>query len=140
MIDFTTELGRKAQKHLADEYFVWLTSLDSHLTPQPRPVWFIWQDGAFIIFSQAKAHKLKHIAAHPQVSLHFNTPDAKGEEDVIVFSGKAEVVNDIPSAHVLKAYIEKYGEGISGLGSTAEQFGGEYSVAIRITPTSLRGW
>lgn len=140
MIDWKTKIGRVAKKHLKSEYFVWLTTMDATGTPQPRPVWFIWEKDSFLIFSQAKAHKLKHIKKNPQVSLHFNSADKKGEKRLIVFTGTAQIENTAAPAHKLRAYMKKYRAGITGLGATPEQFAGEYSVAIRITPTKLRGW
>ena len=73
MLDLSTKFGRIAKKHLKSEYFIWLTTVDSTGTPRPRPVWFIWQDDTVLIFSQAKAFKVKHIKNNPKVSLHFNT-------------------------------------------------------------------
>ena len=78
MLDFKTKFGRFAMKSIKSEYFVWLTTVDSKGTPQPRPVWFIWENDTFLIYSQAKAHKLKHIQNNPNVSLHFNSADEKG--------------------------------------------------------------
>jgi PPOX class probable F420-dependent enzyme len=140
MIDFNTKLGRFAKKHLKGEYFIWLTTVDSKGTPQPRPVWFIWDGDSFLIYSQAKAFKLKHIRKNPQVALHFNTRDELGEKQVIIFSGKAQIDKKCPPADKQSAYLKKYKTGIARLGATPEQFAGEYLVAIRITPTNLRGW
>ena len=138
-IDLTSKFGRKVKRHLKQEYIVWLTTAGSDLSPQPRPVWFIWEDTSFLIFSQAHAHKVQHITARPYVALHFNT-DATGDQDVIVFVGKAVVDATAPPAHKVRAYFRKYRAGIQELGMTSEQFSDEYSVAIRVTPTSLRGW
>lgn len=139
MLNLNTKFGRVARKHLQSEYFVWLTTVDSTGTPQPRPVWFIWDKDSFLIFSQAKAHKLKHIQKNPQVSLHFNSADKKAQERLIIFTGTASIdVNSLP-AHKIRAYMKKYNEGIIGLEKTPEQFAGEYSVAIRIAPAKLRG-
>lgn len=140
MLDFTSELGQKARQHLDNEYFIWLSTVDSHSAPQPRPVWFVWHEGAVIIYSQSNAFKVKHIRANSQVSLHFNTPDPKGEEDVIVIGGKAEILTGFPPADQFPIYMEKYASGIEGLNFTPEKFGQEYSVVIRIVPASLRGW
>ena len=139
MIDFTTKFGRKAKRYLKQEYIVWLTTIGSDLSPQPRPVWFIWDGASFLIFSQPHAHKVRHITAHPQVALHFNT-DATGDTDVIVFIGTAAIDTAVPPAHQVRAYLRKYRAGITELGMTPEQFSREYSVAIRVTPTTLRGW
>ena len=94
---------------------------------------------SFLIFSQPHAHKVQHIAAHPQVALHFNT-DATGDKDVIIFVGTAAIDATVPPAHKVRAYLRKYRAGMAELGMTPEQFSREYSVAIRVTPTTLRGW
>ena len=134
-----TKLERKAKSLIKNEYVIWLTTVDSDHTPQPRPVWFIWDNDAFLIFSQAKAHKVQHIKKNDSVSLHFNT-DETGDKNVIVYIGKAILDVSSPPAHKVSAYLRKYRKGIKELGMTLEQFSNDYSVAIRIKPTSLRGW
>lgn len=139
MIDFTSQFGRKVKKHLKQEYVVWLTTIGSDLSPQPRPVWFIWDGSSFLIFSKPDAHKLRHLALHPKVALNFNT-DETGDKDVIIFIGRAAIDAIAPPAHKVPVYFKKYSTGIAALGMTPEQFSREYSVAIRVTPTALRGW
>ena len=139
MSDSKTKLERKAKSLIKSEYVVWLTTVDSDHTPQPRPVWFIWDDDTFLIFSQPKAHKVQHIKQNDSVSLHFNT-DETGDKDVIVYIGKASLDTNSPLAHKVPAYLRKYRKGIKELGMTLEQFSSDYSVAIRVKPTSLRGW
>jgi PPOX class probable F420-dependent enzyme len=140
MIDFKSKLGRKAMRHLKQEYFVWLTTVDSVGTPQPRPVWFVLEGDSFLLYSQPSAFKLKHILNNPNVSLHFNTPDAKGEEDVIVFSGVAKIDPKAAQANKNNIFMRKYRTGIKDLGSTPQKFTEEYSTPVRIKLTSLRGW
>ncbi|MCI0551697.1 MAG: TIGR03667 family PPOX class F420-dependent oxidoreductase [Anaerolineae bacterium] len=139
MADKKAKLESKAKKFIKQEYVIWLTTIGSDLAPQPRPVWFIWDKDSFLIFSQPHAHKLKHIKQHPNVSLHFNT-DKTGDQDVIVYVGTARIDAAVPPAYKVRAYMKKYKSGIQDLGATPEQFSGEYSVAIRVTPTTLRGW
>jgi PPOX class probable F420-dependent enzyme len=69
MIDLTSKFGRKVKRHLKNEKVIWLTTVGSDLTPQLRPVWFIWEDNSFLIFSQPHAHKIRHLAAHSKFSL-----------------------------------------------------------------------
>lgn len=140
MPDFKTKFGRFAKKHLKSEYFIWLTTVDSTGTPQPRPVWFIWEADSILIFSQPETYKVKHIRQNPNVALHFNTEDGKGEKRLIIFTGTARLDKNCPPSNKISAYSRKYKSGIIDLKSTPEQFGKEYSVAIRITPTNLRGW
>lgn len=139
MIDLASDFGRAVMQHLENQYVIWLTTVDSHLTPQPRPVWFIWEDESFLIFSQPQVYKVAHIKMHPRVALHFNT-DETGDKHVIVFAGQAVIDPSVPPAHQLPAYIKKYGEGIAGLDMTPEEFSREYSTAIKIRPTEVRGW
>jgi len=139
MINLNSDFGRAVEKHLNEQYVIWLTTVDSSLAPQPRPVWFVWQEDSFLIFSQAKAHKIAHIEQNPKVAVNFNT-DETGDKHVIVFTGEALIDTDCPPAHQVPAYIEKYKDGIAGLDMTPEGFSSEYSVAIRIRPAEVRGW
>jgi PPOX class probable F420-dependent enzyme len=139
MIDLTTEFGRTVEKHLKFEYVIWLTTVDSHLTPQPRPVWFLWEYDTILIFSQPNAYKIKHIKQHPRVALHFNTDDT-GDKHVIVMTGDALIDPNGVTANQVPAYLEKYKTGIEALNMTPEAFNAEYTVLIRITPSELRGW
>jgi PPOX class probable F420-dependent enzyme len=140
MLDFNTKFGRFAKKQLKSEYFIWLITVDSTGTPQPRPVWFIWENDTVLIYSQAKAYKLKHIQNNPNVSLHFNSADAQGEKRLIMFTGTAAIDKNAMTTNKLRSYMRKYKSGITNLNMTADQFAKEYSIAIRVTPTNLRGW
>ena len=139
MTDKKSKLESKAKKFVKQEYALWLTTIGASLTPQPRPVWFIWDQDSFLIYGQPHAHKLNHIRKHPNVALHFNA-DKMLDQDVIVYLGIARLDPDAPPPHKVRAYLKKYKAGIEAMGATAEQFSQAYSVAIRVTPTSLRGW
>lgn len=140
MLDLNSKFGRVVKKHLKDEYFIWLTTVDAKGAPQPRPVWFVWEDGSFLIFSQPNAFKVRHLKRNPKAALHFNTADEAGEQHVIIFSGEATFDENAPPAHQHRAYMRKYKTGILHLNSTPEEFSREYSTAIRIRPTEVRGW
>ncbi len=108
MIDLTTEFGRVVEKHLKFEYVIWLTTVDSRFTPQPRPVWFIWENNSILIFSQPNAYKVRHIEKHPRVSLHFNS-DESGDKHVIILTGDAIIDKNCPpaqSSHCLSRKIQ----------------------------------
>jgi len=139
MMNNKSKLEAKARRLIKREYVIWLTTCGPDLTPQPRPVWFVWNRDSFLIFSQPDAHKVTHVKRHAAVALHFNT-DSTGDKDVIVYTGKAWIDSQSPPAHKVPAYLRKYRSGIKDLGMTPEKFAAEYSVAIRIRPESLRGW
>jgi PPOX class probable F420-dependent enzyme len=135
----TTKLEAKARRLIRREVVVWLTTVGPGHSPQPRPVWFVWDRGTFLIFSPPQAFKVRHIRRNPSVALHFNT-DPSGDGDVIVYSGTAHIDPQAPPAHRVASYFRKYRQGIQDLGMSPEGFSSEYSTAIRIKPTSLRGW
>ena len=137
MLDFTSPIGRRIKRRLREEQIIWLTTIDVHHTPQPRPVWFHWDGATLLIFSQTRAAKVRHIQRHPRVALNFNT-DAKGD-DVGVLIGEAMIVAKPIAPNRMKAYLRKYRPGIKDIGMTVASFQAEYSVAILVTPATLRG-
>ncbi|MDD2696476.1 MAG: TIGR03667 family PPOX class F420-dependent oxidoreductase [Anaerolineales bacterium] len=136
MIDLTTEFGQRVARRLREESVIWLTTVRRDGTPQPTPVWFLWDGAAFLIFSEPRTQKLRNIAAHPRVALHFDSDGAGG--DIIVFRGVA-TVGVPPTAAQLEAYLEKYQEGIKELEMTPQDFTGEYTVPILVKPEGLSG-
>ncbi len=137
-IDFSTEFGSRVAQQLISEEVIWLTTVGPENTPQPRPVWFLWDGTSCLIYSQSKTYKLVHIISNPKVSLNFNT-DFGGEE-VAIMLGEARVDPNAPSVSENAKYLEKYEKGIAGLGMTTKEFSDDYSVALRVTPTRLRGF
>lgn len=138
MIDWTEKFARKVSRRLSKERVGWFVTVGSDLTPQPRPVWFLWDGESILVFSQPRARKIAHLTANPKVSFHLNT-DEEGSH-VVVIAGEAAVDPNSPPVNKVPAYLKKYRKGIVALEMTAEDFGREYSVAIRMTPRSLRGW
>lgn len=137
MIDFNTDLGKRAWKRLQEDFFLWLTTVGRSGVPYPRPVWFIWEGETFLIYSQPQAKKLQHIQQNPYVAVHFDG-GVKGL-DVQVFQAVAEIVVQATPADQVAAYMQKYGSEIRQMGATEQQFSQAYRVAIRIRPTRLRG-
>ncbi len=139
MIDASTEFGARAARRLRQEGIIWLTTVRNDLTPQPSPVWFLWDGETFLIYSQPNTSKLRNIAANPTVALHLNG-DAGGN-DIVIFTGEARIAADAPLAEEVPAFVAKYLD-IRAV-PTAEDFARTmqgYSVAIQVTPTALRGF
>ena len=132
-IDTTTEFGARAARHLEDDRVVWLTTVSPDQTPQPSPVWFLWDGDSVVIYSQPGTPKLRNIGADPRVSLNFNC-DAHGG-DVVILTGNATADPGAQPANAVPPYIEKYAEGIQSISMTPEGFAQAYSVPIRITLT-----
>ena len=138
MLDFSTPLGKRAEEHLQTDIVVWLTTVGPDGTPQPAPVWFWWDGKSLLIYSKPNAKRLGNIERSAKVSLHFAS-DSEASE-VIVLTGTAQADPSAPPADQVKPYIEKYTDGIAGLGWTVESFTADYSSPFRVTPTHLRGF
>ncbi len=138
IIDRTTEYGARVAHRLQDEQVIWLTTVGRDGTPQPNPVWFVWEDDSFLIYTQDTAYKLRNIRRNPRVSLHFDSGESG--EDVVVFTGMAYLDESAPLAHRHAAYLEKYRQGIADIDMTPESMGKDYHVAIRVKPDKMRGF
>jgi PPOX class probable F420-dependent enzyme len=125
------------EARLKDAYVIWFTTVRPDGMPLPTPVWFIWEDESFLIYSSPTAQKVKNIHQNPRVALNLNsTPDG---DEYTVFH--AEVTVDthapIPSQH--PAYFAKYEGGIGDIGMTPASFDAAFSVALRVKPLKVRG-
>lgn len=137
--DQSTPFGERVARRLRDERLIWFTTVDAKGTPQPTPVWFLWDDATstILIYSRSDARRLAHVQQNPRVALNFDGNGFGG--DIIVVTGEAQVSSDDPPADRLPAYVEKYSDFIATRYETPENFASIYSVALRIRPISIRG-
>jgi PPOX class probable F420-dependent enzyme, Rv3369 family len=134
--DPTTEFGARVARRLREEMLVWLTVVDGAGTPQPAPVWFLWDGESVLVYSHGEAKRLDHVRANPRVALHFDGNGHGG--DIVVLTGRAEITAE-PLAEGNPDYLAKYGAWITDGWQTAESFGSVYSVPVRIHPRRVRG-
>ena len=137
MIDQNTPFGQRVARRLAEERVIWLTTVSPSGVPHPRPVWFWWDGETFLIYSQPGTFKLTHIETNPNIALNLDG-DGRGG-DIIVFTGVARLDPNALPAHLMPEYAAKYQPGFQRIGMTAKEFAAAYSVALQVTPTSLRG-
>ncbi|GAC1308342.1 MAG: hypothetical protein NVSMB27_46010 [Ktedonobacteraceae bacterium] len=137
--DPSTPFGERVARRLRDERLIWLTSVDAKGTPQPTPVWFLWDESTttFLIYSRSDAKRLAHMQLNPRVALNFDGNGTGG--NIIVIIGKAQVGTNDPPADQLPTYVEKYRDFIARSYQTPENFASIYSVALRILPIAIRG-
>ena len=136
-LDLTTDFGKRVERRLREDTIIWLTTVRRDGTPQPTPVWFFWEGETILMYSQPNQQKERNIAHSPRVSLNFDGDGHGG--NIIVLTGEARIVPDAPLATDVPEYVAKYAEGIKGIGMTPESMAQAFSVAIRITPTDVRG-
>ncbi len=137
MLDFTTDFGKRAAARLAKDEAIWLTTVGPDGTPQPNPVWFIWEDDSFLIYTQPGSRKVPNLRRNPKVALNFDGGDHT--EDVVVFTGEVEL-DVVVSPESRAAYLKKYAADIVRINFTEQTFFESYSLALRVKPTRLRGF
>ncbi|WP_336086953.1 TIGR03667 family PPOX class F420-dependent oxidoreductase [Nocardia sp. SSK8] len=137
VLDESTTFGAKVAQRLAGDHVVWLTTVAPSGTPQPNPVWFLWQNGEFLLFTQPGTPKLRNIAADPRVSLNLNSTASGG--DFAVFTGSARVGEAATDAEIA-AYSRKYTQGFVEIAMTEAEFFADYAVPVRVAPDRIRGF
>src|SRR5438270_7862312 len=96
--DPSTPFGERVARRLRDERLIWLTSVDAKGTPQPAPVWFLWDEATstMLVYSRSDAKRLAHMQQNSRVALNFDGNGSGG--DIIVISGTVQVgSNDSPA-------------------------------------------
>jgi PPOX class probable F420-dependent enzyme len=137
-VSHITEAGARAQRRLREEEVAWLTTVRSDGQPQSVPVWFLWDGGTFLIYSQPDTQKLRNIGRNPRVGLNLNSSDTGG--DVVRAEGSAEILGGFSLADEVAEYVEKYREPIARIGYDPNGFARDYSVALRVTPERWQVW
>lgn len=136
--DGATRFGERVRRRLREEVVIWLTTVGADGTPQPNPVWFLWDGDGFLIYNRPDAHRLKHVQRRPRVALHFDGNGRGG--DIVVFTGAAEVVEGAPLPHAVPEYVARYGERMTRVSGSWEAFSHRYPVALRVRDVQVRGF
>jgi PPOX class probable F420-dependent enzyme len=143
-----TPFGDTVRRRLREEAVIRLTTVGRSGTPQPNPVWFLWQrdagsawgDGSFLIFHDSSSARLSSLIERPRVALNFDSVDDGG--GVAVSTGPVEVLEGHPPAHEVPQYLAKYGPRVEAMGGGGNlaTFMATYSVVTRIRPDKVRGF
>ena len=138
MTDTAKPQNAHVEERLQTEPIVWLSSVRPDGRPHLVPVWYYWDGSTVLIFSQPNNQKIRNLRHNSNVMLALEAKD--GGDDVVMFEGKAELLQQ-PSSQVLPTgYEQKYTEGFKNIGMTKEQMLASYSQPIRITPTKFISW
>ncbi len=138
VFDTGTEADRHARERLEREPVGWLTTVTPDGQPQTFPIWFLWDGGEILVYSDRRAKRNRNVQANPLVSLHLNDDGSGG--DVVVVEGQARIDDAAPAPEDNAAYNAKYGDRIRDSFSTLEDFTSIYNVPIRVRPTRGRAF
>lgn len=129
--------NEQSLRRFEDEEVIWLITVRADGQPQSSPVWFVWDETSFLIYSQPNRGKLYNLAANPAVGLHLDGGVEDGTTTII--EGTAQVTDE-PGADERSDFTEKYREAIARGPWTPAEFAAEYSVPIRVLPHRVRAW
>jgi PPOX class probable F420-dependent enzyme len=138
--DPDSAFGARVHTRLREEYGIWLTTVGADGTPQPNPVWFLWEEDSesLLVYNRNTAKRLAHVAANPRVCAHFDSNGHGG--DVVVFTGTAGPADDVGAPDRHETYLAKYADGIKRIGLTPQSFAALYRAALRIRVDKVRGF
>ena len=130
--------GERVARRLREDYAIWLVTVGADGTPQPNPVWFVW-DGAdsVLVYNRTDANRLAHVVARPNVALHLDGDRHGG--DIVVLAGTARRAEDEPPPHENADYLTKYEAGMTRVSGSPAAFSAAYPVPLRIAIRRIRG-
>jgi PPOX class probable F420-dependent enzyme len=138
MLDTSTPAGSRAAQRLVEEKVAWLTTVRPGGRPQTSPVWFLYRDGEFLVFSKAGTARTSNIESNPRVSVNLDGNGRGG--DIVIVEGIAAIDTAAPPSTDVGPYQDKYAGLIERNGWTPESFARDYPVPIRVRPTRFRVW
>lgn len=136
VFDTGSDADVHALERLRTDMLGWLTTVTPDGQPQTFPIWFLWEDGEALVYSDHRAKRNANIAANPRVSLHLSD-DGKGG-DIVVVEGIARVDPATPPVGGHAAYLAKYGGWIDRYLGSVDEMAAVYNVPIRIRPVRGR--
>ena len=121
------ELTQEVSSRLEFDRYGWLTTMAKSGQPVPRLLWFFFDGREITVYSMPNAAKVRHIKAHPRVSLNLDS-DGNGRGTVVV-GGEARIdaVDADPIAD--EQYQAEYA---AGMGMTKE-FLAAFSIRLKIS-------
>jgi len=138
VFDSGSDTDRHALERLERDMIGWLTTVTPDGQPQTFPIWFLWEDGEALVYSDRRAKRNGNIVANPRVSLHLDD-DGRGG-DIVVLEGVARVDDATPPVTRHAAYLAKYGDWIVEQLSSAEEMEATYNVPLRVRPSRGRAF
>jgi PPOX class probable F420-dependent enzyme len=125
----TVEFTQEVSDRLSSDKYGWLTTVAKSGQPVPRLVWFYFDGTDVIVYSEPDAAKVRHVRAHPRVSLNLDS-DGNGA-GIIIVGGVTSVDAEGADPLADERYVAKYGEYAASLGFTKE-FLAAYNTRLKI--------
>lgn len=104
--------------------------------PHVVPLWFLWDGEAIVVFSKARAQKVRNLCIDPRAMVAIGEP---GIGQVALLEVSAEI-HEAATFQATPVFARKYDERLAQLGLTKDAFFETYSVQIRLRPTRWLEW
>ncbi len=123
-----TDLTPEVTQRLTADHYGWLTTVAKSGLPVPKLVWFYFDGAEIVIYTAPGSAKVRHVRAHPQVSLNLDS-DGRGG-GIIVLGGAARVDAEDVDPRDDGPYWQKYGPTSDEFGLTESM--SDYGTRLRI--------
>jgi len=123
------ELSHEVSDRLGNDDFGWLTTVAKSGQPVPKLVWFYFDGTDIVVYTEPTASKVRHIRAHPQVSLNLDS-DGHGS-GIVVIGGTATVDSEGVDPRDDEPYWAKYVDIAAQAGLTEAM--ANYNLRLRIS-------
>jgi PPOX class probable F420-dependent enzyme len=124
-----TEFNKEVSDRLTRDDYGWLTTVAKSGQPVPKLVWFFFDGSDVIVYTEPGAAKVRHIRAHPQVSLNLDSDGNGG--GIVVVGGTAAVDSEDADPREDGPYWAKYADTAAQFGLTEAMAG--YNLRLRIS-------
>jgi len=124
-----SELTQEVSDRLTADDYGWLTTVAKSGQPVPKLVWFYFDGTDVIIYTEPSAAKVRHVRAHPHVSLNLDS-DGNGS-GIVAVGGTAAVDAEGVDPRDDGPYWAKYRDTAAQFGLTEAMAG--YNVRLRIS-------
>ncbi len=132
MLDLNNPKDVHVDERLKSAQIMWISTVRNDGQPKMAPVWFFWEEGRILIFSEPKTQKIKNLQRNNKVTLSLDSTNDGA--DVVIIEGEAELKQEAINGSLLQKYAQKYAGGLKGIGLTQDQMVQQYSVQIWVTP------
>src|SRR3954454_22591342 len=137
------KFGERVTRRLTEEPVAWLTTVGRDGTPQPNPVWFLW-DGAdsVLVYNRPDAQRLRHLADRPRLALNLDGNGQGGDIVVLAASAArddAALEDTVPPADAHDGYLAKYRDDMVRVSGSVEKFAEQYPVPLVVEIDRVRG-
>ena len=127
------QLSAAAQAFLLEPNIAVLATVDDRGRPHATPVWYLYEDGAFVISTTRASRKYRNIATNPEVTIVLDRRTIPYL--AVIVRGSATAGPALSDAELLRMAVHYYGETLGR--AYAARGRAENEVTIRVGPRQI---